>query len=122
MSHEGEQEHVQSLRPLARIALAPAAKVFGEDAVYTQLKSEGYDVRYMRPKEGLLGWAEALMLMKDRSGDTQKAYDFVDAWLSAGTAKWIIENYGYGHANMVGIEMASDAVRPTSSWKTRSGL
>lgn len=93
------------------MASGEVVAAFAWPAVYTQLKSEGYDVRYMRPKEGLLGWAEALMLMKDRSGDTQKAYDFVDAWLSAGTAKWIIENYGYGHANMVGIEMASDIVK-----------
>jgi spermidine/putrescine transport system substrate-binding protein len=37
--------------------------------------------------------------MKNRTGDTQKAYDFANSWLDPETGKWLMENYGYGHAN-----------------------
>jgi hypothetical protein len=42
--------------------------------------------------------------MKDRGGDDQKAYDFVNAWTDPGTGRWLIENYGYGHANRKAVE------------------
>lgn len=72
---------------------------FAWPAVYKDLKKQGVPVKYMRPKEGVQAWAQGLLLMKNRTGDEQKAYDFADAWLDAGTGKWMMENYGYGHAN-----------------------
>jgi spermidine/putrescine transport system substrate-binding protein len=77
---------------------------FAWPAVYKELKAQGLPVTYMRPKEGVMGWAQGLLLMKDRTGDTQKAYDFANAWTDPGTGRWLIENYGYGHANRKAVE------------------
>jgi spermidine/putrescine transport system substrate-binding protein len=77
---------------------------FAWPAVYKELKAQGLPVKYMRPKEGVMGWAQGLLLMKDRGGDDQKAYDFVNAWTDPGTGRWLIENYGYGHANRKAVE------------------
>ena len=77
---------------------------FAWPAVYKELKAQGLPVKYMRPKEGVMGWAQGLLLMKDRGGDDQKAYDFVNAWTDPGTGRWLVENYGYGHANRKAVE------------------
>lgn len=84
---------------------------FAWPAVYKDLKKQGVPVKYMRPKEGVLAWAQGLLLMKNRQGDEQKAYDFADAWLDPRTGKWLMENYGYGHANTKAAAMVSDAVK-----------
>jgi spermidine/putrescine-binding protein len=39
-------------------------------------------------------------------GDEQMAYDFIDAWLSPETGKFLIEEYGYGHSNKKSFEIA----------------
>ena len=85
-------------------ALPILAIAFAWPSVYKELKAQGVPVKYMRPKEGVMGWAQGMLLMKDRDGDTQKAYDFMDAWASAQTGRWLTENYGYGHANVKSVE------------------
>ena len=42
-------------------------------------------------------------------GDEAAAYDFVDAWLSPETGKYLIEASGYGHANIKSFELANKA-------------
>jgi spermidine/putrescine transport system substrate-binding protein len=86
------------------MATGEVAIAFAWPAVYKELKAKGLPVRYLRPKEGVMGWAQGLLLMKNRPGDTQKAYDFVNAWTDPATGRWLIENYGYGHANRKSAE------------------
>jgi spermidine/putrescine transport system substrate-binding protein len=86
------------------MATGEVAIAFAWPSVYKELKAQGVPVKYMRPKEGVMGWAQGMLLMKDRDGDTQKAYDFMDAWIAASTGRWLIENYGYGHANVKAVE------------------
>jgi spermidine/putrescine transport system substrate-binding protein len=86
------------------MATGEVAIAFAWPAVYKELKAQGLPVRYMRPKEGVQAWAQGMLLMADRDGDTQKAYDYLDAWLDAGTGRWLIENYGYGHSNRAAVE------------------
>jgi spermidine/putrescine transport system substrate-binding protein len=86
------------------MATGEVAIAFAWPSVYKELKAQGIPVKYMRPKEGVMGWAQGMLLMADRDGDTGKAYDFMDAWISAETGRWLIENYGYGHANLNSVD------------------
>lgn len=92
------------------MASGEVAIAFAWPAVFTDLQKQGVPVRYMRPKEGVLGWALGMLLMNDRQGDEQKAYDFVDAWTNPSTGRWLIENYGYGHSNRKSTEGVDPAI------------
>lgn len=92
------------------MATGEVAIAFAWPSVYKELKAQGVPVKYMRPKEGVMGWAQGMLLMKDRDGDTQKAYDFMDAWMAAETGRWLIENYGYGHANVKSVDGVDPAI------------
>ena len=92
------------------MATGEVAIAFAWPAVYKELKAQGLPVRYMRPKEGVQAWAQGMLLMADRDGDTQLAYDYLDAWLDAATGRWLIENYGYGHSNAKAIEGVDPAI------------
>lgn len=93
------------------MASGEVAIAFAWPAVYKQLKAEGVPVRYIRPKEGVQAWAEGFLLMKDRRGDEQRAYDYVDSWLEPETGQWLMENYGYGHANLKAFERVATEVK-----------
>ena len=50
-------------------------------------------------KEGSSTWVCGYTMMKDAPGSEQKAYDFLDAWLSDESAAYILNEWGYGHTN-----------------------
>ena len=52
----------------------------------------------MRPKEKPIAWVGMFMLLKG-SPRPKLAHAYVDAWSSKASAKWLEDNYGYGHAN-----------------------
>jgi spermidine/putrescine-binding protein len=60
---------------------------------------EGLPVEYLRPIEGSLSWYESLVL-NSGSENYYHAHEFADAWASPETGRWLIDNYGYGHANL----------------------
>ena len=72
-----------------------------------QLKKEGVPVKYAVPKEGIFSWLCGLTMLNVGKGDPAAAYDFLDAWLSPETGKFLIENAGYGHSNRKAFEMAN---------------
>ncbi len=65
---------------------------------YVAAKDAGLEVRYSEPKEGRLSWVCGFVLMKD-AANYHHAHEYVDTWISADSAEWIINNYAYGHAN-----------------------
>jgi spermidine/putrescine transport system substrate-binding protein len=65
---------------------------------YVNLKKDT-PVAYLRPKEGVLSWAEGLILRGDTE-DYYHAHKFADAWSDAGVGLKLINAYGYGHANL----------------------
>ena len=73
------------------------------------LKAEGIAVEYAKPKEGLFTWFCGLTLLNTGKADPALAYDFIDAWLSPETGKYLIESSGYGHANRKSFEIANPA-------------
>lgn len=65
---------------------------------YTAAKSAGIDVTYAEPVEGRLSWNCGFVLNKD-TPNFHHAHAYVDQWISAASAAWIIPNYAYGHVN-----------------------
>jgi spermidine/putrescine transport system substrate-binding protein len=73
----------------------------------TQLKSQGVPVRFAQPKEGALTWVCGVMIHKD-APNLDRAYDIVNSLLSVDAGKFMIKDYGYGHANRKAFDAFED--------------
>jgi spermidine/putrescine-binding protein len=73
------------------------------------LTAEGVPVKYATPKEGVFTWLCGLTLLEGGRGDEAAAYDFLDAWLSPETGRFMIEEYGYGHSSAKAFAAADPA-------------
>src|SRR6266852_4427137 len=74
---------------------------------WVQMKKKGLKVVYMHPKEKPIAWVGMFMLLKG-TPRPNLAHAYVDAWSSAKSARWLEDNYGYGHANTVARPASSD--------------
>jgi spermidine/putrescine-binding protein len=72
------------------------------------LKQQGVPVKLAQAKEGILTWLCGVIKLNTGVCDDDVVYDFLDAMLSPETGAFIIDVYGYGHANT----MAFDLVKP----------
>ncbi len=64
------------------------------------MKAENLPVGFQRePKEGVASWFCGYVNFKDAPGSEDKAYDFINAWLDHGSAKGLLENFGYASTN-----------------------
>lgn len=54
---------------------------------------------YIRPKEGVLSWAEGLML-NSQTENYYHAHEFANAWSSPETGLWMVNENGYGPPNL----------------------
>ncbi|MGH6941676.1 MAG: ABC transporter substrate-binding protein [Hypericibacter sp.] len=70
------------------------------------LKKQGVPIAMMQPKEGMLTWTDGLVLFKNRRGPTDLAYEFINAYMAPEVGKFLIEDYGYGSANMEAFKIA----------------
>jgi spermidine/putrescine-binding protein len=77
---------------------------------WVQMKKKKLPVVYMHPKEKPIAWVGMFMLLKGTSRP-KLAHAYVDAWSSAKSAKWLEDNYGYGHANTAARPTSSDLLR-----------
>jgi spermidine/putrescine transport system substrate-binding protein len=69
------------------------------------MKTEGVPVAFQRtPKEGVANWFCGYVNFKDGPGKEEKAYDFINAWLDHGSAKGLLDNFGYVHSNDVAMK------------------
>ncbi|MDT8343576.1 MAG: ABC transporter substrate-binding protein [Thermohalobaculum sp.] len=72
----------------------------------TTMQAEGHPVAMNRDtREGSSTWVCGYVDLKDGQGSEAKAYDFINAWLEARTAEYIVTAWGYGHSN--GAAMAA---------------
>lgn len=77
----------------------------------TTMSAEGHPVAFERePAEGSSTWFCGYVNLKNGPGSEDKAYDFMNAWLSEETATYIVENWGYGHSNAAAMESMDDAL------------
>ncbi len=51
-----------------------------------------------------------LVLTTTGDGDERAAYDFIDAWNSPAAGKFLVEVYGYGHANRLTYDTVDPAI------------
>lgn len=65
---------------------------------YAVLRNEA-PVAYIKPKEGVLSWAEGLILHAD-SENYYHAHEYADAWASPDVGTRLTNAWGYGHANL----------------------
>jgi len=79
-------------------------------ADWLYMKSKKLDVTYMRPKELPIAWVGYFMLLKD-TPRFNLAHAYVDAWSSTKSAKWLEDNYAYGHANTVARPTSADTLK-----------
>jgi spermidine/putrescine transport system substrate-binding protein len=77
---------------------------------WVQMKKKKLKVVYMRPKEKPIAWVGMFMLLKGTPRN-QLAHAYVNAWSSKRSAKWLEDNYGYGHANVLARPASSDLLR-----------
>ena len=68
------------------------------------MRREGFPVGFQRQAaEGASSWFCGYVNFKDAPGSEDKAYDFINAWLDHGSAKGLLDNFGYAHANDVAL-------------------
>ncbi|MDN5788862.1 PotD/PotF family extracellular solute-binding protein [Pseudorhodobacter sp.] len=68
------------------------------------MRQEGFDVGFQRQaKEGAATWFCGYVNMKDAPGSEDKAYDFINSWLDDGSAKALLDGFGYAATNNRGL-------------------
>jgi spermidine/putrescine-binding protein len=80
---------------------------------WVQMKAKGLPVVYMHPstgKEKPIAWVGMFMLLAG-SPRPELAHAYVNAWSSTASAKWLEDNYGYGHANTHAKPSSADLAR-----------
>jgi len=89
------------------IAAGEVAIAYAWAASASALKKQGVPITYMQPKEGRVVWIDGFIMMKDGPGEEQRAYDYIDAWLSPETGEFMLAEYGYGHSNRKSFDRVS---------------
>ncbi len=76
-----------------------------------RLQEQGIPVEYMNnPAGGIISWVCGLVMTSTGEGDEQAAYDFINAWNSPEAGKFLVEVYGYGHANRLTYDIVDPAI------------
>ncbi len=70
---------------------------------YAYLNSDEYEVAYIQPQEGRLGWVCGYAISA-RSGDLGLAYEFLDAAIAPDSMAAMANEYWYGAANTGAID------------------
>lgn len=65
---------------------------------WVNAKNAGINAVYMQPKEGRTSWYCGFGLFAD-TDNYFHAHEYVNAWASAGSGEWLLNNYAYGHTN-----------------------
>ncbi|MFN3824358.1 MAG: polyamine ABC transporter substrate-binding protein, partial [Pseudorhodobacter sp.] len=58
--------------------------------------------------EGASSWFCGYVNVKDSPGSEDKAYDFINAWMEHRSARGLIDNFGYAHANDAALATIPD--------------
>ena len=91
------------------IATGEVVAAYGWNASLVNLKKQGLDVAMMVPKERMFTWIAGFTMHKKVKNEVA-AYDLIDAWSSAESGAWLMENYGYGSTNSKAYEIADAGV------------
>lgn len=70
----------------------------------TTMRADGHPVAFERePVEGSSTWACGYVNLRNDQGSEEKAYDYINAWLTEETAQYIVNEWGYGHSNTMAM-------------------
>jgi spermidine/putrescine-binding protein len=103
------------------IASGEVVAAYAWNQSYTSLLSEGVPVGYMVPKEGILAWGSGFVIHKDAK-DLDAVYAYIDAWTSPESGAWLIDNYGYGSANLKAYDLVSPERRAELGYENPEAL
>lgn len=67
-------------------------------ASWVNMQKAGLQVEYGFPKEGALAFLCGLVLY-DGTSNYYHSHAYADAWASAESGLWLLQNYAYGHSN-----------------------
>jgi spermidine/putrescine-binding protein len=76
---------------------------------FAYLQTDGYEVAYVQPVEGRLGWVCGYGISA-QSGDLDLAYEFLDAAIADDSMAALANEYWYGPANTGSITLIDDYV------------
>ena len=76
---------------------------------YAYLQSDGYEVAYVQPEEGRLGWVCGFGLSA-KSADLDLAYEFLDAAIADESMAALANEYWYGPANSASLPLIDEYV------------
>jgi len=88
------------------VASGEVVAAYSWNQSFVDLKKQGLPVDYMVPKEGIFAWGSGFVMHKDCK-NLDAAYDYIDAWVSPESGAWMIDNYGYGSANLRAYEQVA---------------
>ena len=75
------------------------------------LRAQNFPVAFQRQaKEGASSWFCGYVNLKDGPGKEDKAYDFINAWLDHGSAKGLLDNFGYAATETVSMSLIDPAL------------
>jgi len=80
---------------------------------WVQMRAKKLPVVYMHPtvkKQRPIAWVGMFMLLNG-TPRPDLAHAYVNGWSSKASAKWLEDNYGYGHANTQARPASSDLLR-----------
>lgn len=76
---------------------------------YAYLESDGYEVAYVQPEEGRLGWVCGFGLSAN-SADLDLAYEYLDAAIADESMAALANEYWYGPANTASLPLIDEYV------------
>ena len=104
-AHKNVRTYWQDPSELAQLMASGEVQIawaWNETAV--TLQGENKPIAMKRDtKEGSTTWVCGYVRLKGGSAPDQQVYDFLNAWMSPETAKYIVTEWGYGHSNMKGM-------------------
>jgi spermidine/putrescine transport system substrate-binding protein len=86
------------------IAAGEIVAAYSWSQSFVQLQSQGIPVGFMVPKEGVFAWGSGFIIHKD-AADLDAVYTYIDAWIAPESGAWLIDNYGYGSANLAAYDL-----------------
>ncbi len=88
------------------VASGELVAAYAWNSSYARLLKQGVDVEWMIPKEGVLTWCDAQILLRTGSASDDEKYDYLNATLEPIAGKFMIEEFGFGSANKLAFDLA----------------
>ena len=86
------------------IAAGEIVAAYAWNQSFVNLQNENIPVGYMVPKEGIFAWGSGFIIHKEAT-DLEAVYTYIDAWIAPESGAWLIDNYGYGSANLAAYDL-----------------